>query len=231
MVLTAVAITCVAVLTLTSALDRAAAMRLAAAGAAWLAAVAAMAAAGVFASGSGVGTPAIGVAVLAPVVIVAAMAVRPSATRALALGVPLPVLVAVHVGRLLGVFFLLLHAEGRLPRTFALSAGWGDIAVATLAGPLAWAIHRRVTGWWTLTLVWNSIGFLDLVTAVVLGVGSAPDSPLRFIFETPSSGAMGTLPWMLIPGFLVPLYQLSATHARSLHGRPASPGYRPARPR
>ena len=174
---------------------------------AWLAVVTGLAAAGVFSAASR--TPAIGAAVLAPVVIGVAVAGRVSALRTLALGIPLPVLVGVHVGRLLGAFFLVLLAEGRLPPTFALSAGWGDIAVAALAVPLAWAIHRRVAGWQALTLAWNSIGFLDLVTAVTLGVGSAPGSPLRFIFESPASSTMGSLPWLLIPGFLVPLYLLT----------------------
>lgn len=31
----------------------------------------------------------------------------------------------------------------------------------------------------------------------MLGVGSAPGSPFRFIHEAPGSGAMGTLPWHL----------------------------------
>jgi hypothetical protein len=197
------------VLILASPLDGTTARRLALAVAGWLAGVTALAAAGLFSSASSVGTPAIGVAVTLPVLLGSASAARGSALRALAFGVPLALLVAVNVGRLLGAFFLLLHAEGRLPRTFAAGAGWGDIAIAALALPLAWAVHRRIAGWWTATLVWNALGFLDLVAAVTLGVGSAPGSPFRFIHEAPGSGAMGTLPWLLIPGFLVPIYLLT----------------------
>jgi hypothetical protein len=39
--------------------------------------------------------------------------------RAALLSVPLPVLIALHIGRIGGVFFLLLAADGRLPIPFA----------------------------------------------------------------------------------------------------------------
>jgi hypothetical protein len=115
---------------------------------------------------------------------------------------------------------LLLFADGRLPATFANVAGWGDIGVGVLAVPLAIAIHRRVGAWRPLTLAWNVLGFVDLLTAVTLGVGSAADSPLRFIFESPDSGAIGSLPWTLIPAVLVPLYLLThiAIFARFARG-------------
>jgi xanthosine utilization system XapX-like protein len=171
--------------------------------------VATLAAAGIFSAGGGLGTRAVAVAVAAPVLagLIAFTTSRP--VRGLTLGVPLAVLVAIHAGRVLGVLFLLLHSAGRLPPTFALTAGWGDILVAAAAGPLAWAIRRRVAGWWPLALAWNSVGVLDLVMAVSLGLGSAPDTPVRFVFEHPDTAVIGTLPWILIPGFLVPIYLLA----------------------
>jgi hypothetical protein len=81
----------------------------------------------------------------------------------------------------LGMFFVLLFDAGRLPPTFALTAGWGDIAVAAAAVPLAWAIRHQASRWRPLTFASNILGFADLVTAVTLGVGSAPNSPVRFI--------------------------------------------------
>jgi hypothetical protein len=53
-----------------------------------------------------------------------------------ALHTPLPALVGIHAARVFGVFFVLLFEAGRLPPTFALTAGWGDIAVAVAALPL-----------------------------------------------------------------------------------------------
>jgi hypothetical protein len=42
------------------------------------------------------------------------------------------------------------------------------------------------------------------VVAVALGTASAP-GPLRIFQGGPSSAIMTSLPWLLIPGFLVPL--------------------------
>lgn len=174
----------------------------------WFAVVTILGAAGFFLPEGG-GTPAIGLAVALPV-IAGIIAFRGSAVvRALAYDVPLEWLAAVHVGRLLGVFFLLLYASGRLPPTFALTAGWGDVGVAAMALPVAWYIHRRAAGWRTATLAWNTAGLADLLLAVTLGIGSAPDSPIRFIFEVPNSGMVTSLPWLMIPAFLVPLYLLT----------------------
>lgn len=191
----------------------------------WFAVVTILGAAGFFSPNSG-GTPAIGVAVGAPV-IAGILAFRWSATvRALAYDVPLEWLTAVHVGRLLGIFFLLLYASGRLPPTFALTAGWGDIGVAALALPVAWWIHRPAARWRTATLAWNTAGLADLLLAVTLGIGSAPDSPIRFIFEVPNSETVTSLPWLMIPAFLVPLYLL--THLAIFARLAAQGAYRAA---
>jgi len=180
----------------------------------WFALVAALAAAGLFSTMSA-GTPAIGVAVVVPIIAGLIVFRRSAALKSLASETPLTWLVAVHAGRLLGVFFLLLNAEVRLPPTFALTAGWGDIGVAVAAPLVAWAIHRRAAGWRGLALTWNTLGFADLVLAVTLSVGSAVDSPVRFIYEAASSGTMSTLPWILVPGFMVPLYLM--THLAIFH--------------
>jgi hypothetical protein len=172
--------------------------------AAWFVVVSALAAIGVFTI-----APALAAAIVAPVAVGVLAARRSASFRALVLGIPLWLLVAVHAGRLLGAFFLALHAEGRLPATFARSAGWGDIAVALLAIPVAWMAARHARSWRTTTLVWNALAFVDLVMAVTLGLGSTPGSPLRFIFEDTVPGTMAMLPWVLIPGYLVPMYLLA----------------------
>jgi len=180
----------------------------------WFVLVTALAAAGFFTVTNG-GTAAIGAAVVLPVIVGLIAFRRSAALKSLASETPLALLVAVHTGRLLGVFFLLLYAEARLPPTFALTAGWGDIGVAAAAPVVAWAIHRRAAGWRGFALTWNTLGFADLVLAVTLGVGSAIDSPVRFIYEAASSGTISSLPWLLIPGFMVPLYLL--THLAIFH--------------
>ncbi len=173
--LTALAVTSPVAVILASSLERAQAVRVAALAAAWLAAVVGLGAADVFAR---LGVPVVGLAVLGPVVLGALSVRRVSWLRVLAFETPVAVLIAIHVGRLLGGFFLALHAHGRLPATFARTAGWGDIAVAVLALPIAWMAARRASHWRAAALLWNAAAFIDLLTAVTLGIGSAQDGPL-----------------------------------------------------
>jgi len=171
---------------------------------AWFVVAALLGAAGAFVSPALPVGVALGVAVFAPVILAGGLVAR---TRGH--GIPLTALVGVHVGRVLGVAFLLLYSAGRLPFTFAHSAGWGDIATGVLAIPVMWAIKRRAAGWRWLTAAWNVLGTADLLIAVTLGVGSAPGSLVRFNFEAPGSGAIATFPWVLVPAFFVPLYLLT----------------------
>ena len=196
---------CAAFLLTASPIDARTRSRLATISVIWFAAVGVLAAFGVFAA-DGLGTMAVGLAVLVPVVFSIVSAARSSFVWRVGLEIPLALLVAIHLGRVLGVFFLLLLDAGRLPPTFALAAGWGDVFVGVTALPLAWLIQHRVAGWRTLTWAWNLFGCADLVTAVTLGVGSAPNSPVRFIFESSNTPAVATLPWVIIPAVLVPLY-------------------------
>jgi hypothetical protein len=220
--LTAGMMLCVGTLALAGAGEGSWRARFAAIGVAWFAIVTALAAAGVFSRAGRFGILPLGAAIVVPIVAAQMVLARSRQARYFASGIPLPVLVAVHVGRLIGGFFLALYAAGRLPETFAMSAGYGDIFVGITALPLAWAIQRRVRGWQAMTLAWNAVAAFDLISAVSLGVGSAANSPLRFIFETPDSRTVGTLPWALIPGVAVPLYMIThiaiftrlAEHAR-----------------
>jgi hypothetical protein len=131
----------------------------------------------------------------------------PQFRRAL-LSVPLPALVAVHAGRLGGLFFLLLYADGRLSAPFAPAAGVGDMVTGALAIPLAamlmlgFEMRRAWLG------IWNAIGALDLVVAVSLGLLSAPGTPFRVFTEGPGTQAMTTVPWVFVPAMLVPIFFL-----------------------
>ena len=106
--------------------------------------------------------------------------------------------------RVLGFSFIILYAEGRLPAPFAPSAGWGDVFMGVTALPLAWAVTRFGTRMRPLVLLWNALGVADLVIAVTLGTLSQP-SPLQVFAGPPDASAMTTLPWLIIPGFLVPI--------------------------
>jgi hypothetical protein len=154
------------------------------------------------------GTAVLGLSVMVPVIVLAIAVSRTRASAALREASLAP-LVAMHAVRILGVNFLLLKAAGRLAPTFANTAGWGDMVVGVLAIPLAWALFRQKRVGAGVLRFWNTVGLLDLIAAVTLGVASAP-GPLRFITESVSSEAVTNLPYFLIPGFLVPL--LAASH-------------------
>ena len=110
--------------------------------------------------------------------------------------------------RFLGISFVLLYAANRLPAPFAPVAGWGDIFVGATAPAVAWLVYRQAATARPILWIWNIIGLADLIAAITLGAVSSP-GPIRLIFAEPDSGIMTTLPWLLIPGFLVPLLILA----------------------
>src|ERR1700733_13640442 len=124
--------------------------------------------------------------------------------RAAMLAAPLPALVAVNAIRILpGWLFVLLYAVGELPAPFAPSAGWGDIFASAAALPIAWLLIRFGRRVAPLVFVWSVIGIADLVTAIALGALSAPGA-LQALAGPPTPAIMTSLPWLIVPGFLVP---------------------------
>jgi hypothetical protein len=156
-----------------------------------------------------ISTPVLAGAVLIPVGVLSVIGFGSLLGRGRLQSAPLPALIALHAIRLLGVLFVLLYAAKRLPAPFAPVAGWGDIAVGVTALPIAlWAAREPDTARGAV-LVWNGLGLADLVIAVTLGALSAP-GPIRLLFDDPSTALIGSLPWILIPCFLVP--SLSFVH-------------------
>jgi hypothetical protein len=114
--------------------------------------------------------------------------------RARVQAVPTRALVAVHLSRFVGLYFLWLYRTGELPRAFAVPAGWGDIAVATLALPLA-AGRVSSAGW---LQAWNLLGLADILFVVATAVRLALSAP-------ESMAPLTRLPLGLLVTFLVPL--------------------------
>lgn len=123
--------------------------------------------------------------------------------RAAVASVSTSTLIALHLTRFVGAYFLWLGARGELPTTFATPAGWGDIATAVLAIALlvtgsADRSDRRV-----VVFAWNVLGLIDLVLVVA--------SAIRHLLTAPASMVpLLSLPLSLLPTFLVPL--LLASH-------------------
>jgi hypothetical protein len=153
----------------------------------------------------GFGVPALGLAIIVPMAVIAFVAMSSTERLGRVMAMPMPALIATHVLRVLGLMFLQLWSDGRLIAPFAPSAGWGDIITGVTAIPLAWAVWREVAGWRVFAIAWNLFGAADLIAAIAFGVTSAPGSPLQ-LFTGQSEPVMTTLPWILIPAYLVPIW-------------------------
>jgi hypothetical protein len=118
--------------------------------------------------------------------------------RAWAWSLPLRGVVAFHLLRYVGFYFLLLYRSGQLPYAFAVPGGWGDIVVATsaglllLSGPPSTPVRRAVYS------AWNVLGLLDILFVVATAARLALRDP-------DSMQALLRLPLSLLPTFLVPL--------------------------
>jgi hypothetical protein len=123
-------------------------------------------------------------------------------------------IVSVQVYRALGLTFLVLYAEGRLPGAFALPAGCGDVLVGVLAPIVGIAVARQWRGSRSLLRAWNLLGIADLVVAVSTGFLSSPSPFQMLAFDRPNE-LLGVFPLAMIPVFLVPLSIL--LHLASLH--------------
>lgn len=129
--------------------------------------------------------------------------VRP--IRAWATLVDLRWLVLVHLSRLVGIWFLVLHGRGRLPYEFAVWGGWGDIGAA--AGALIILLAARPPmgrRGRTAVLLWNIAGLIDILFVVVTAARSGTTSP-------GSMAELQRMPLSLLVTFIVPL--IIATHA------------------
>ena len=173
----------------------------------WIGLQVALATAGAFAGEFSRTFPLIGVMLATPLIAIAIAAAMSPNVRSTLLELPQPLLIGFNASRVLGVFFLLLAADGRLGGPFPQSAGWGDIITGVVALPLALIAARRPAP--NAIFWWNAFGAADLVVAVTLGTLSANDSALQAIEAGAGSDAIQGLPWSLIPTVLVPFYLLT----------------------
>ena len=150
--------------------------------------------------------PGVGVAVLIPLALLTLLVLGTTRGREGVRRIPIAALGGVQGLRVLGITFVLLYWAKRLPVPFAPVAGWGDVSVGLLAIPLA-VLLARSTGATPkgIVVMWNVLGVADLVTAVALGATSAA-GPLQLFHGQPGTAIMTSLPWVLIPCFLVPSF-------------------------
>ena len=143
------------------------------------------------------------------------------AFKAFVLGADLRLVAAIQGWRWAGLGFLSLYAHGVLPGLFAFPAGLGDIAVGVTAPWIvlglihdpSFVISRRFK-------VWNILGIIDLVVAVSMATISS--GFFKGITGNVTTSAMATLPLVLIPAYMVPLFIMlhftALAQARQLAG-------------
>jgi hypothetical protein len=154
--------------------------------------------------------PTIEFGIFVPIVIGVVWLWRSATARRLLDAIPQSWLIGIQFYRVLGVIFLLLNAQGRLPSLFALPAGAGDVAVGLLAPVVALAYARGVAGRDVLVRGWNVLGLLDLAVAITTGFLTSPSA---FSFDAPNE-LISAFPLVMVPVFAVPLAVIF--HAASL---------------
>jgi hypothetical protein len=142
---------------------------------------------------------ALGIAVVAPVVLFLIWFASSPAFRQFVLSLNPRTVALVQTVRIAGIVFLALGTYKILPAFFALSAGWGDIAIGVTAPfaalVLANPAHRR--GF----IFWQFLGVFDLVNALALGTLAGIIDPHGIPTEP-----MTVLPMSYITTFAVPVF-------------------------
>lgn len=97
--------------------------------------------------------------------------------------------------RVIGVAMLVLYSWHQLPALFALPAGWGDIFIGCTAPLAALALASGTRSGKVIFILWNVLGLLDLVDAIVLGA----------VFPVGDTSVMSLFGMSLITVYLVPI--------------------------
>jgi hypothetical protein len=140
------------------------------------------------------------------------LAISP-AFRQIVRATPATWIIGIHAVRVVGGLFLSLNDMKLLPAAFALPAGYGDVTVAVLSLVVIYLLAENKPYARAVAIVWNLLGLLDLVTALITGtINIAP-------FAT-QLAATGVSPLylnyvLIIPAYGVPL--VGVLHIYSLY--------------
>ena len=142
---------------------------------------------------------ALGIAVVTPVMLFLIWFASSPGFRQFVLSLNPRTVTLVQTLRTAGIVFLALGAYKILPQFFALSAGWGDIAIGVTA-PLA-ALWLADSGHRKGFILWQFLGIFDLANALAMGTLAGIIDPHGIPTE-----AMTVLPMSYITTFAVPLF-------------------------
>ena len=115
-------------------------------------------------------------------------------------------LILLHSWRMIGMGFVFLYFQDRLPALFALPAGIGDAMAAIGAVFLGIALYENKESVSKSRIwQWNAFGLIDFFLAVSLGVLTRTGEVLHTHGQV-GSDLMGSFPTAIVPGFFVPMY-------------------------
>jgi hypothetical protein len=184
---------------------------------AWLVLLGVLAGAGVFVRGDRIAPYFAGVVTLSTLGGVAFVCSR--AGGALLAATSAAALVAAQSFRIVVELILwALALQHRVPLLITFEGRNVDILVGVTALPIAWlcVVRRR----WppAVAALWNVAGIAILANVVVHALLSAP-TPFQAIWTDPPTTIIATLPYIWLPGFLVPLaFSLHVASLRALAG-------------
>jgi hypothetical protein len=144
---------------------------------------------------------------------------RSAAGLRIALAFPLWIILGTECFRVgVELFLHQLWIAGIVPKMLTFESANVDIYIGASAPVIAWLSTRGRTGL-KLALVWNVLGLLALANVVTRAVLTAP-GPLNLIHTEVPNRMFGTFPFLLIPGFFVPLaVALHALAIRAIRSR------------
>ncbi len=99
----------------------------------------------------------------------------------------------------IGASFLVALSHGALPAAFAVRAGVGDIVVGVGALVVGWATSRARSDS-RVAAAWNVVGLIDILVAV-----ATAQRAVLVEHDPLATRAIGSLPFGLLPTFIVPL--------------------------
>jgi hypothetical protein len=146
----------------------------------------------------------IGVALMVPLVVGVLAYVLSSQFRRLLFKADLRWLIGIQLWRVAGAEFLIYYAYDKLPASFALPAGVGDVLVGLAAPFVAMIAASGTPAARRIVVGWCIAGIADLIVAVTMGVLSAPGR-FGLLAGAVTTAPMLELPLSLIPAFFVPL--------------------------
>jgi hypothetical protein len=123
--------------------------------------------------------------------------------RVWALTTDIRYLIAFHLTRFVGFYFLFLYSLHELPYNFAVLGGSGDIVVATLALVVMFFFAKSGP----VVVVWNLLGLADIIAVAVTAARDEITVP-------GSMHQLNHFPLILLPTIIVPL--IIVTHGLML---------------